>query len=140
MIQWQILQTNIMRIVWQTVRRITNEILGVKGLTLLLPSSKHQSFFLSFILFSWFLFGKLDVKSSKILWMIFFLFIITVLLKKASILQGRRNSPLVTRELKGQYMSSSLNYWIRQWWGWSGEIFLRLVSCLFYQSIFAIKF
>ena len=30
----QILQTNIMRIIWQTVRRITNEILGVKGLTL----------------------------------------------------------------------------------------------------------
>ena len=28
MIQYQILQTNIMRIVWQTVRRITNEILG----------------------------------------------------------------------------------------------------------------
>ena len=27
----QILQTNIMRIVWQTVRRIANEILGVKG-------------------------------------------------------------------------------------------------------------
>ena len=28
----QIFQTDIMRIVWQTVRRITNEILGVKGL------------------------------------------------------------------------------------------------------------
>ena len=27
----QILQTNIIRIVWQTVRRIANEILGVKG-------------------------------------------------------------------------------------------------------------
>ena len=27
-----ILQTNIMRIIWQTVRRITNEIMGVKGL------------------------------------------------------------------------------------------------------------
>ena len=32
MIQYQILQTNIMIITWQTVRRITNEILGVKGL------------------------------------------------------------------------------------------------------------
>ena len=32
MIQYQILQTNIVRIIWQTVRRITNEILGVKGL------------------------------------------------------------------------------------------------------------
>ena len=27
----QILQTNILEIVWQTVKRITNEILGVKG-------------------------------------------------------------------------------------------------------------
>ena len=33
LIQNQILQTNITRTVWQTVRRITNEILGVKGLT-----------------------------------------------------------------------------------------------------------
>ena len=32
MIQYQILQTNIMRIVWNMVRRITNEILEVKGL------------------------------------------------------------------------------------------------------------
>ena len=32
MIQYQILQTDIMRIVRQTVKRITNEILGVKGL------------------------------------------------------------------------------------------------------------
>ena len=32
MIQFQILQTNFMWIVWETVRRITNEILGVKGL------------------------------------------------------------------------------------------------------------
>ena len=31
MIPYQVLQTNIRRIVWQTVRRITNEILGVKG-------------------------------------------------------------------------------------------------------------
>ena len=34
MIQYQILKTNIARTVWQTVRRITNEILGVKGLTI----------------------------------------------------------------------------------------------------------
>ena len=33
LIQYQILQTNVMRTVWQTVRRITNEILGVKGLS-----------------------------------------------------------------------------------------------------------
>ena len=33
-IQYQILQTNITRTVWQTVRWITNEILGVKGLIL----------------------------------------------------------------------------------------------------------
>ena len=32
MIQYQILQIDIIRIVWQTVGRITNEILGVKGL------------------------------------------------------------------------------------------------------------
>ena len=32
MIQYQILKTNITRTVLQTVRRITNEILGVKGL------------------------------------------------------------------------------------------------------------
>ena len=32
LIQNQILQTQIIRIVWQTVRRTTNEILGVKGL------------------------------------------------------------------------------------------------------------
>ena len=32
LIQYQIPKTNITRTVWQTVRRITNEILGVKGL------------------------------------------------------------------------------------------------------------
>ena len=32
LIQYQILQTNIARTEWQTVRRITNEMLGVKGL------------------------------------------------------------------------------------------------------------
>ena len=35
LIQYQILPTNIMRIIWQTVWRIINEILGVKGLTVL---------------------------------------------------------------------------------------------------------
>ena len=33
--QYQFLQTNITRAVWQTVRRITNEILGVKGLIII---------------------------------------------------------------------------------------------------------
>ena len=32
MIQYQILQIDIIRVVWQTVRRITNKILEVKGL------------------------------------------------------------------------------------------------------------
>ena len=32
LIQYEILQTNITRTVWKTVRRITNEILGVQGL------------------------------------------------------------------------------------------------------------
>ena len=32
LIQYQILQTNITRTVWQIVRRITNQILGIKGL------------------------------------------------------------------------------------------------------------
>ena len=32
LIQYQILQSNIIRIVWQTVERVTDEILGVKGL------------------------------------------------------------------------------------------------------------
>ena len=35
MIQYQFLLTNITRTVWQTVRRITSEILGVKGFTFL---------------------------------------------------------------------------------------------------------
>ena len=33
LIQYQILQTNITRTVWQTVRRVTYEILGIKGLS-----------------------------------------------------------------------------------------------------------
>ena len=32
MIQWQILRTNIKRIVWKKVRRFIDEIFGVKGL------------------------------------------------------------------------------------------------------------
>ena len=39
MIRYQILQTNIMRIMWQTVKRNTNEILGVKGLIKVLGPS-----------------------------------------------------------------------------------------------------
>ena len=35
LIQYQILQTNITRSVWQTVGRMTNETLGVKGLSIL---------------------------------------------------------------------------------------------------------
>ena len=37
LIQYQILQTKIISNVSQTVRRITKDIMGVKGLTLLLP-------------------------------------------------------------------------------------------------------
>ena len=37
LIQYQILQTNITRTVWQTVKRIINEILGVKGFIQLFP-------------------------------------------------------------------------------------------------------
>ena len=37
LIQSQILQTNITKTIWQTVRRITNEILGVKGLIVFDP-------------------------------------------------------------------------------------------------------
>ena len=35
-IQYQILQTNIIIIVWKSVRRITDDILGVEGFTLLI--------------------------------------------------------------------------------------------------------
>ena len=35
LIQYQILQTHITRTVWEIVRRITNEILGVKGLRII---------------------------------------------------------------------------------------------------------
>ena len=33
LIQYEILQTNIIRTIWQTIKRITNEISGVKRLT-----------------------------------------------------------------------------------------------------------
>ena len=42
-IQYQILQTNITRTVWQTVRRITNVIMGVEGLTLKIDISTLSS-------------------------------------------------------------------------------------------------
>ena len=41
LIQYEILQTNITRTVWQTVRKITNEILGVKGLNVSEVSYTH---------------------------------------------------------------------------------------------------
>ena len=44
LIRYQILHTNITRTVWQTVRRITIEILGVKGLRVTVPlltTKKH---------------------------------------------------------------------------------------------------
>ena len=46
-IQYQILQTNIMRIIWQTVKRITNEILGVSELEWL-----RKNHFIFMLLFS----------------------------------------------------------------------------------------
>ena len=66
MIQYQILQTNITRIVWQTERRITNEILGVMGsYTLEEPHLRWFEVHLNFILWlvmllkrwTWFLRG-----------------------------------------------------------------------------------
>ena len=46
----KILQINIMRIIWQTVKRITSEILGVKGL---ISGDKNNSFtILRFLYFS----------------------------------------------------------------------------------------
>ena len=47
-IQYQILQTNIMKIIWQTVKRITNEILGVSELEWL--RKNHFTFMLLFSL------------------------------------------------------------------------------------------
>ncbi|RMX46274.1 hypothetical protein pdam_00000669, partial [Pocillopora damicornis] len=42
LIQYEILQTNITRTVWQTVRKITNEILGVKGLNVSETSDENK--------------------------------------------------------------------------------------------------
>ena len=44
MIQYQILQTNITRTVWQTVRRITNEIWGVTRLKFSLSNYEETTF------------------------------------------------------------------------------------------------
>ena len=49
LIQYQILQTNITRTIWQTVRRITNEILGVKGLILQGTQSHREQDILIFL-------------------------------------------------------------------------------------------
>ena len=49
LIQHQILQTNITRTIWQTVRRITNEILGVKGLILKGTQSHREQDILIFL-------------------------------------------------------------------------------------------
>ena len=42
LIQYQILKTNITRTVWQTLGRITKEILGVKGLNFLSLKTKRN--------------------------------------------------------------------------------------------------
>ena len=46
LIQYQILQTDIIRILWQTVRRITDKILGVKELIHILKSSTQSPVYL----------------------------------------------------------------------------------------------
>lgn len=46
MTQDQILSADIIRIVWQAVRRIMNEILGVKGLTVLIQLMVINFFFM----------------------------------------------------------------------------------------------
>ena len=51
LIQYQIPQTNITRTVWQTVKRITNDILEVKGLTWW---NEIVQFFKMQIKFAWF--------------------------------------------------------------------------------------
>ena len=47
LIQYQVFLTNIIRILWQTVRRITDEILGAKGLILQLPRVTTKEFLLT---------------------------------------------------------------------------------------------
>ena len=44
LIQNQILQTNMIRIVWLRVRKITDEILGVNGLNLKMPFDLFYTF------------------------------------------------------------------------------------------------
>ena len=77
MIQYQILQTNTRRTTWKTVRRITNEILGVKRLMKLKFFS--LSFLMSVLARFFFNFSKkvcecTCTRSSRIPW-IFFLFV-----------------------------------------------------------------
>ena len=43
LIHYQIPQTNFRSTIWQTVRRIVNEILGVKGLTVKVKGSKSKN-------------------------------------------------------------------------------------------------
>ena len=43
LIHYQIPQTNFRSTIWQTVRRIVNEILGVKGLTVKVKGSKGKN-------------------------------------------------------------------------------------------------
>ena len=43
LIHYQIPQTNFRRTIWQTVRRIVNEILGVKGLQVKVKGSKGKN-------------------------------------------------------------------------------------------------
>ena len=87
LIQYQILQTNITRKVWQTVRRVTNEILGVKGL-------KKKAwyiyiyiyiFFLTFVSFFIFMIFQRNVTIKNVCKEDSFLFL-TVILKKISFL------------------------------------------------------
>ena len=47
--KYQILQTIIIRIEWQTVRRINNEILGNKGLN---ESAKSQALYIEYFFFA----------------------------------------------------------------------------------------
>ena len=60
LIQYQILQNNIIRIIRQTVRRIANEIFGVKGLISLTPVQRldnqvHNCKKMDYLWFLWFM-------------------------------------------------------------------------------------
>ena len=85
LIQYQILQTNITRKVWHTVRRVTNEILGVKG-----SKKKHEIYiyiyiFLTFISFFICMIFQQNVTIKNVCKEDSFLFLI-VILKKISFL------------------------------------------------------